>query len=351
MKRKLFFPFILTGLVLLASCEKDETKVIMSENPTAPSITGPSSGASIVLTNADSANNISFTWSATDVGFSGVITYTLQMDKAGNEFNDALILASGTTTSADINVYSLDSKLLSNGYPEDVAASFELRVRAIIAGINSSPFADTLFSETVTISITPYLIVINYPKLYVPGSYQGWDPSSTETTIASVKSNDIYEGYLYFPDAGTQFKFTTGPNWDVNYGDNGADGTLDQNGDNIVATDAGYYKINVDMNSMTYSILKTVWGIIGSSVSPYDWSADQKMTYDVDNKVWTITADLKAGEFKFRANDGWDLNYGDTGADGKLDQGGDNIAIAADGNYTITLDLSKPVYTYKVKKN
>jgi len=351
MKRKLFFPIILTGLVLLASCEKDETKVYISENPTVPSIKNPASGASVVLTNADSANNITFNWSRADFGFSCVINYTLQMDKAGNEFNEALNFTSGTDTSTKVNIYTLDGKLLANGYPEDVAASVELRVRAIVAGINSSHFADTIYSSTITMSITPYLIIINYPKLYVPGSYQGWDPTNTETTIASVKSNDNYEGYLYFPDAGAQFKFTTGPSWAVNYGDNGANGTLDQNGDNIVATDAGYYKINVDMNSMTYSILKTVWGIIGSSVSPYDWSADQKMTYDVDNKVWTITADLKAGEFKFRANDGWDLNYGDTGADGKLDQGGDNIAIAADGNYTITLDLSKPVYTYKVKKN
>jgi hypothetical protein len=41
---------------------------------------------------------------------------------------------------------------------------------------------------------------------------------------------------------------------------------------------------------------------------------------------------------KFRANNNWDFNFGDTGADGTLEAGGTNISTA--GTYLITLDLS-----------
>jgi len=47
------------------------------------------------------------------------------------------------------------------------------------------------------------------------------------------------------------------------------------------------------------------------------------------------------GEFKFRTNDSWDVNYGDTGLDWSLEAGGDNIPVTA-GNYNIILDFSNP---------
>jgi len=62
-----------------------------------------------------------------------------------------------------------------------------------------------------------------------------------------------------------------------------------------------------------------------------------------------ITTDLVVGEIKFRANDAWDLALGGT-VDALTTTGG-NLAIAAAGNYTITLDLSKATYTCTIKKN
>jgi len=43
------------------------------------------------------------------------------------------------------------------------------------------------------------------------------------------------------------------------------------------------------------------------------------------------------GEFKIRKNNDWGLNYGDTGGDGSLEEGGSNIAVTA-GNYQITFN-------------
>lgn len=189
-----------------------------------------------------------------------------------------------------------------------------------------------------------------YTLLYCPGSYQGWDPSNTTTVLASVANDGKFEGYLNFPDAAAQFKFTQGPNWDVNWGDDGANGTLEPNGANIDVADAGYYKVNVDINALTYTIMKTDWGVIGSATES-GWDSDQNMTYDATAGTWSAVLDLKVGEIKFRANDGWDLNYGDDGANGILEAGGANIAIPEAGTYTVTLKLGAPDYSYSIVRN
>ncbi len=186
-----------------------------------------------------------------------------------------------------------------------------------------------------------------YPVVNVPGAYQGWDPALSTTVLSSPNSDDKYEGYFWFP-ADTEFKFALG-GWDTNWGDTGADGTLDPGGDNLKVTEDGFYKINVDLTALTYTILKTDWGLIGSATAN-GWDSDQNMTYDATENAWTITADLIAGEAKFRANDGWDLNYGDDGADAILEAGGANIAIPANGTYLIKLYLDSPDHTYYIEK-
>jgi hypothetical protein len=58
---------------------------------------------------------------------------------------------------------------------------------------------------------------------------------------------------------------------------------------------------------------------------------------------------MSAGdEWKFRANDGWDINLG--GSLSNLTQGGDNIVCSEAGTFTITLDLSSLPYTATVVK-
>ena len=80
------------------------------------------------------------------------------------------------------------------------------------------------------------------------------------------------------------------------------------------------------------------------------------MTFNAGDGTWTITLNLVGGagkELKFRANDGWDINFGDNApADNKPDYGGDNIKINESGNYTITLDLGLAGnYAYTIRKN
>ena len=195
-----------------------------------------------------------------------------------------------------------------------------------------------------------------YPVIYVPGGYQknagysagDWDPASAPN-LASVNSDKNYEGYIYFSKEGDEYKFTQGPNWDVNWGDNGADGSLEAGGANLKAPAAGLYKINVNLNDFVFTSVKTDWGLIGDA-TPTGWDSDTNLEFDPVSKEWSIIIELKKGSFKFRANDGWDINFGDAGANGTLEYGADNIAVAEAGKYKIVMKLGTPDYTYTIEK-
>ncbi len=75
------------------------------------------------------------------------------------------------------------------------------------------------------------------------------------------------------------------------------------------------------------------------------WDSDLNMTYDSAKGEWVITTGLKAGKLKFRANDAWGMNFGENSANGSLIYDGAQIAIGAEGNYEIWLNLSTPFYT------
>ncbi|MEY3050752.1 MAG: hypothetical protein RLY31_537 [Bacteroidota bacterium] len=186
-----------------------------------------------------------------------------------------------------------------------------------------------------------------YAVLNVPGGYQGWDPALPTTVLGSPANDGQYEGYFWF-DANTEFKFALG-GWDENWGDDGADGTLDPGGANILVATSGFYKIDVNLTDLTYTMVPTQWGLIGSA-TPNGWDSDLDMQYDAAENAWTITADLVAGEVKFRANDDWALNYGDDAADALLERDGANIAIPSNGSYLIKLFLDSPDHTYYVEK-
>ncbi|MCB0645626.1 MAG: RagB/SusD family nutrient uptake outer membrane protein [Saprospiraceae bacterium] len=188
----------------------------------------------------------------------------------------------------------------------------------------------------------------NLPTMGVPGAYQDWNPANPNTVLRSLNSDNVYEGYVYISDASkNEFKFTLNGGWDENYGDTGADGTLEPGGDNIKVSAAGYYRVVVNLNDKTYSVTPAQWGLIGDA-TPNGWDSDQNMTYDAAEGVWKIQLVLKKGEVKFRLNDDWGVNLGDDGKDGLLENNGANIEIPSAGNYLIKLYAGAPDYTFSI---
>ncbi|MFP4525471.1 MAG: SusE domain-containing protein [Bacteroidales bacterium] len=342
------------GLFIILSCEQEEVgPVLKKDKYESPASLESLDGDSFELLQEEEEEIMTtFTWEKAEYGVDLAVDYTLQMVKAGEEFTDPVNIATTSKDSIGVKVNDINSKLfLGLGFTPGESHEVDIRVRAIV-----NEEVDTLYSEPITISVQPY--EVEYPKLYVPGSYQDWDPENEETVIYSVDDNDVYSGYLYFPDETTELKLLKVPEWDNDntIGDpdpSGTSGELqigDGGGNNIkVEEGPGYFKLEADLNNETYSYLKTEWGIIGSAIG--DWETDQDMTYNEEENNWTITIDLEPGELKFRANDDWELDYGDNEGNGTLDEGGDNIEISEAGTYKITLDLSKPPYRYTLEEN
>lgn len=188
-------------------------------------------------------------------------------------------------------------------------------------------------------------------NLYLVGgsTVAGWDPSSS---VPLVNNGDgTFEIYTYL-QAADGFKLLEVQDWAGDWGMSpGNEGVLIQEGEeNIPVTTDGFYRIFVDLKSNTYSVEPIEWAIIGSA-TPNDWDGpDTNMTHsgNLGDYSWTLDVTLVDGELKFRANDGWDINFGDNGNDGSLEYGGSNIPVTA-GTYTVTLTLD-PVngYSYSI---
>lgn len=345
MKRTIY-QYIMAGMfaAALASCKKDEVKTI-AQPGTAPML---SASADTVILKKDHAadNAVTFKWNASSFGFNGVVKYSLEFAKKGDNFATVKAVTadtlSKTLTVAELNTIA-NGLEVDNGVPADL----EVRVKAII-----SDNFQAAYSNTQKLVVNSYLDLIDYPSMYAPGDYQGWNPAGA-AKLVSLKSDKVYEGYAYFSAATTTFKFTTQPNWDgTNYGgtSSGNKGVLSATGDNLQVTGAGYYYLTLDLGSNAWSATLTTWSMIGNAAK--GWDTDLDLTFDPAKNVWTATADLSAGEFKFRANHAYDINYGDNKpGDPFLNRDGANIKITEAGTYDIVLNLSiAGNYSYTLKK-
>ena len=87
---------------------------------------------------------------------------------------------------------------------------------------------------------------------------------------------------------------------------------------------------------MTYKLTAlTSVGIIGNGG---DWANDIEMSYNVEVGCYEVTTELAAGEFKFRANHDWAINWG--GSFDDLSQDGPNLSVSDAGTYDVQLFLS-----------
>ncbi|RMG78973.1 MAG: SusF/SusE family outer membrane protein [Bacteroidetes bacterium] len=349
MRNLYIFTGILCAALFLGSCEDVALDPVV--NPTtAPTLTSPSAGSVFTLDESQSGASVAtFEWTAADFGYSAGITYTLELDLAGNDFADAVTIGvTNRTAFSDLTVGKLNNILLAKGLPFGFENELEIRVCASV-----SDLVETLCSELVPIKINPYQAEVVYPFLTIPGSYQNWDPADTTHAIYSRKSDGVYEGFIYFGIDDALFKFAQGLSWDTNWGDIEPDGVLDAGGignDIPIPDGAGMYFIRCDLNTLTYTVTKTDWGVVGDA-TPGGWDTDTDLTWDDARQVLTLTTDLSVGEIKFRANDAWDFNFGDDFNNGTLEPDGANIPVTEAGNYTIDLYLTVPDYYYTMTKN
>ncbi|MBB2149609.1 SusE domain-containing protein [Pedobacter gandavensis] len=325
------------SLVLVAiglwSCKKDGTELVSNVSP-AGTLTASTSALDLSLANAA---NTAVTLSFPAPVITGVIipvTTTIQIDRKGKDFSNPTEVVV-TTASYAPKVSEINAILLGFGFKAEVPAEIEVRLKSAPA-----PNAIT-YSNVLTLKATPYFAA---SWVYAPGAYNGWGVATADSLV-SPDSDGKYTGIINFPTDQLQFKITPKKSWDFSYGVLGGLLSSDGSAGNLAVPKAGTQLISVDLNTKTFSIVEAdLWSMTGSA-TPLGWGSDIDMKFINDGKkTWKVTADLLAGELKFRKNHDYGSNYGGSGGN-LVFNSSTNIPVAQAGNYTITFDIPNLKYT------
>ncbi|CAL2084787.1 SusE domain-containing protein [Tenacibaculum sp. 190524A05c] len=204
--------------------------------------------------------------------------------------------------------------------------------------------AVTAGSYKVTLNFNDNTYSLESFSLGIVGSaYNDWG-ATPDFMLEYDQYSDVFRGIVTLLDG--EMKFRMNNDWAVNYGDDGADGSLEEGSANIVTT-AGNYIVTVDLNNKTYTLeqIDNIWGLVGGAYNDWGATPDAQFTRDWSrpfDDIWILRdVTLIDGEYKFRSNNDWAVNYGDNGGDGVLEEGGANLSTTA-GTFTFVLDFSDP---------
>ena len=293
--------------------------------------------------NAESAMTMKFSHSAKDVFEDPVFTYTFE----GN--GGDMWFAFGDKDAIDAVAGGTWNKLFgTKGESTDLSGSFDRRYNldgdhSFCVDGKAKFYRFQINLADMTYTITP----LNFQEyIYEAGVNNDW--GAVAQPLYCPDGNGTYTGFFYAQDADWSggkgaFKFTGAFNdWSQgNYGTgtinaDGLSGTLiDDGGSGNVLADPGFYQAEVNLANMTYKLTPiTTIGIVGPAQTG-GWSDDTDMTYNKETRAWEATLELAADELKFRANDGWDINWG--GSVDNLTAGGANLKIAEAGTYFVQL--------------
>lgn len=205
-------------------------------------------------------------------------------------------------------------------------------------------FATTAGSFKITLDLNNNKYTKEVFSLGIVGSaYNNWG-ATPDFKLEYDQYSDVFRGIVTLIDG--EMKFRMNNDWGTNYGDDGADGTLESGSSNIIVS-AGIYIATVDLNNLEYTLepITNVWGLVGGAYNNWGATPDAQFSRDWSrpfDDIWILNdVTLIDGEYKFRANNDWGTNYGDDGNDGTLDNGGANI-LATAGTYSFMLDFSDP---------
>jgi len=366
----LLFTFL---IVNISSCEKEDYLIFTAINQ--KEVKFQNEFQDVYKISAQTSNNISerLVWNAPDFDAPTTVTYVVEFS-INSDFS-TIDMSSGDTSNNHLGVkvssmlefaetLGLDddpSTTFSDGSPNNTGMVYA-RVTAYAGTSSSGANQSSTVSKTASMNIE---VLENVGACtdaalsnwgLVGSAVNGWGGTNrgfaagNDVPFLSNGQDGMFRAVATLYDG--EFKIREDNAWGVNYGDDGADGTLEQNGANI-AISAGHYIIDFDAVNFTITITPagTVWGVVGSAtLNGWGAAEDVKLVPDPCNDGVYIIKDvvLTDGEIKFRQDDAWGVNLGDDGADGTTEANGANIAVSA-GTYDMTLDTVNGTYTLTKK--
>lgn len=295
-------------LVLLTACKKNyEMELDKGDQPLALSI----DKSEVVLEEKNrNADAVTLSWtSGSNQGTDAAISYSLLIDKQGNNFAQAIELDMGKASfSKKYTVRDLNELIIAQWAvnPGD-EVNLESKVRIEVA--NHPDLTDE--SELLTWKVKTYRAVTTTLYLIGDAAPNGWDANNAEPLNLSLSDPGIftYTGQLR---AG-EFKFiTTLGSFLPSYNKGSSDTRLvyrssdNEPDDKFVNSSQGMYNVVVDLLNLTISVTAAntppytrLW-MLGDAV-PTGWNIDNPSEMRVDSSnlfVFTYNEILSAGEFK-----------------------------------------------------
>ena len=363
--KNIFF-LILVSISLIA-CETEEN--LQPEGLwelSDPTITLPSATL-INLTQTTPNESITFNWSPAQSSAGYIVTYKVVIDTLGTkEFNTPILELTpgngGKDVSTSVSFETIDQALSFSGYPANSDAKLTWAV--IANSINKQTIA------TNEITLNRFENEIIPERLFLSGTAAENNNNLAEAISlrrlnnAEGNPSNIYEIYTSLT-AGNSFKLYSEQSLPALVYGGTDDGQIVKSGSALSVPQDGQYRIKVDLDNNTYSILKIDrWNVKGSPIIG-GWGSDEPLEY-IGGGVWQATMDLvNTGGFLFRADvDGagyWDYLFKRViGTANTLiiesDAGGqglsfEDIPSEEIGTMIVTLDLSANAYTYSIVKD
>ena len=364
-----------TLLFIAFSCENEDDGPEFTVTPPSEDVAFTNTFLDDYLLSAQTSANIAerLLWNTPSFGAQTSVSFTVE-GSSTNLFaaTDPGYFSSGALTENNYaisvaNLLTIADALDLDGDPtsgKESSGMAYLRVTASVGDATDSN-GSSVVSEPQEIKITMVETEgeVPAPMLAVPGQYQGWNPEGAPLIAASAAGQTDFEGFIYMDinEADNQgFKFVEGVDGVYKWGNpdwgKSDDGVLVIEGEsNITVDEDGLYFIQADTGAGTYSTTLMSLGLIGSA-TPTGWDSDTDFVYDAENNVLSLDVNLtNGGEYKVRANDGWDIEFPgqfgpDSDGDGFLDTKDGNFTHeGATGNYRVTLDVfTARKYTLKV---
>lgn len=350
--------FLFLVAVGLHSCTDDDA-LIFTAVPDAEGVQFVNDFSNEYLISKQTGNNTAerFVWNNANFEAQTNVSYELHSSLT-NTFETFEVMGTTNTNNISVTVRQLqtiaeeqlgldfDPETINEetGEPNNIGTIY-FRVRAFVGESGAANTVEA-FSDPASINISLVEDAgsgsgVEIASWGVVGSgYNNWGAFADGLFYTTSEAN-VLVSYITLKDG--EIKFRENNDWGNNLGDDGADGTLEPNGANIVVT-AGTYKITLNLNDNTYSIEEYSWGVVGSGYNNWGATPDAPFFYDFTTDTFKVGVRLIDGEIKFRQNNEWNVDFGDNGADGTLDGGGANIAVTA-GHYVITLDFNNNTYT------
>ncbi|WP_276865033.1 SusF/SusE family outer membrane protein [Mediterranea massiliensis] len=272
---------------------------------------------------------------------------------------DSIVLFTPSVTMGESDVVSSYELLLGGTHNLPVSLEGKANVSeladAVVSLFGQAPVERTISSSlsafisagesvmkaTTSIELKVTLSVDFNEFIYLPGNHQGWNTSNAPA-LRSPNFDGVYTGFSYL-DGDFKFNKSRDASWadgEYNYNDFSTyspEITLGEGTNFNVATPAFYY-IVADVATGALKVTATTWGIIGDATVG-GWNTDTPLVYNATDATWSVTTNLGAGKFKFRANGDWNINLG--GDVSNLAQDGSDIAVEEAGNYTITVYMTR----------